>query len=122
MENRRPLIAGNWKMYKTHSEAKETAARLVDLVADADGVDMMIAPAFTALEAVSNAIKGSRVALGAQNLHWQNEGAYTGEISAAMLVAAGCRYVIIGHSERRQYFGETDETCRFNTCFLRRRN
>jgi triosephosphate isomerase len=110
MENRRPLIAGNWKMYKTHSEAKETAARLVDLVADADGVDMMIAPAFTALEAVSNAIKGSRVALGAQNLHWQNEGAYTGEISAAMLVAAGCRYVIIGHSERRQYFGETDET------------
>ncbi len=110
MDNRIPLIAGNWKMYKTSSEAVETANRLVDLVTDTADVDIMIAPVFTALDPVSNIVKGSRVSLGAQNLHWEKEGAYTGEISAAMLVSAGCRYVIIGHSERRQFFGETDET------------
>jgi len=110
MENRTPLIAGNWKMYKTSPEAVETASSLVKLVADTVDVDIMIAPVFTALDPVSKVVAGSRVALGAQNLHWEKEGAYTGEISAAMLVSAGCRYVIIGHSERRQYFGETDET------------
>jgi triosephosphate isomerase len=110
MENRTPLIAGNWKMYKTSPEAVETASRLVELVADTVGVDIMIAPVFTALDPVSKVVTGSRVALGAQNLHWEKEGAYTGEISADMLLAAGCQYVIIGHSERRQYFGETDET------------
>jgi triosephosphate isomerase len=110
MEIRTPLIAGNWKMYKTSSEARDTAARLVDLVADVDDVDIMIAPTFTALESVSGVTKDSRVSLGAQDLFWEKEGAYTGQISAGMLVDAGCQYAIIGHSERRRYFGETDET------------
>jgi triosephosphate isomerase len=110
MGNRTPLIAGNWKMYKTNAEAVETAGRLVELVADTSEVDIMIAPVFTAIDPVSKVVKGSRVGLGAQNLYWEKEGAFTGEISADMLVSAGCQYVIIGHSERRQYFGETDET------------
>ncbi len=109
MSKRTPLIAGNWKMYKTTPEAVDTAQRLMELVADSAGVDIMIAPVFTALDPVSRVVRNSRVALGAQNLYWQKEGAYTGEISADMLVSAGCQYVIIGHSERRQYFGETDE-------------
>ena len=105
------LIAGNWKMYKTASQAAETAAELARLSSDArEDVEILIAPPFTALPAVAAALEGSRVALGAQNLHWQKEGAYTGEISAGMLTAAGCSHVIIGHSERRQYFGETDES------------
>jgi triosephosphate isomerase (TIM) len=110
MENRTPLIAGNWKMYKTPSEAAETAARLAERISDVTDVDIMIAPPFPALAAVSSALSGSRIALGGQNLHWESEGAFTGEVSAPMLVAAGCRQVIIGHSERRQYFGETDQT------------
>ena len=110
MGNRTPLIAGNWKMYKTGPEAVDTAQRLVELLADTADVDIMIAPVFTALDPVSQVVADSRVGLGAQNLYWEKEGAYTGEISADMLVAAGCQYVIIGHSERRQYFGETDET------------
>ena len=110
MANRTPLIAGNWKMYKTSAEAAETARQLVDLTTDVEAVDIMIAPTFTALEAVSGVVAGSRVSLGAQNLYWEKEGAYTGEISSGMLVSAGCQYVIIGHSERRQFFGETDET------------
>ncbi len=110
MENRRPLIAGNWKMFKTCPEAVETARQLVKLIADNTAVDVMIAPPFTSLMPVSDVVKGSCVALGAQNLFWEPEGAYTGEISSAMLVSGGCSYVIIGHSERRQYFGETDIT------------
>ena len=110
MSGRTPLIAGNWKMYKTSPEAVDTAQKLVGLVADTADVDIMIAPVFTALDPVSQVVCDSRVGLGAQNLYWEKEGAYTGEISADMLVAAGCQYVIIGHSERRQYFGETDET------------
>ena len=110
MDSRRPLIAGNWKMYKTCSEAVETASHLVRLVIDAKDVDIMIAPQFTALAPVSEIIKDGPVSLGGQNLFWENEGAYTGEISGKMLVAAGCSHVIIGHSERRQYFGETDDS------------
>ena len=110
MGKRTPLIAGNWKMHKTSSEAAQTARQLVELTTDVEDVDIMIAPTFTCLEAVSGVVAGSQVALGAQNLYWEKEGAYTGEISADMLTALGCRYVIIGHSERRQYFGETDET------------
>ncbi len=109
MMERKPLIAGNWKMYKTSTEAAETAKALLNLVADVRDVDIMIAPPFTALAAVSEVVKNSNVGLGAQNFFWEKEGAYTGEVSAPMLVSAGCRYVIIGHSERRQYFGETDE-------------
>ena len=110
MANRRPLIAGNWKMYKTCSEAVEAAGQLVKLVAMTSDIDVMIAPQFTALAPVSDVVRGSRVSLGAQNLFWETEGAYTGEISPVMLVSVGCEYVIIGHSERRQYFDETDET------------
>ncbi|MCP4351943.1 MAG: triose-phosphate isomerase [Desulfobacterales bacterium] len=110
MDNRRPLIAGNWKMFKTCSEAAETAGQLVKLTENATDVDVMIAPQFTALSSVADAVKNTVVSLGAQNFFWEPEGAYTGEISPAMLVSVGCRYVIIGHSERRQYFGETDES------------
>ena len=106
---RKPLIAGNWKMYKTVAEAVETARELVQFTA-AVNVDVMIAPPFTALASVAEVVKGTSVALGAQNLFWKNEGAYTGEISPVMLSDIGCRYAIIGHSERRQYFGDTDES------------
>ncbi|RJP94948.1 MAG: triose-phosphate isomerase [Desulfobacteraceae bacterium] len=105
-----PLIAGNWKMFKTATEAEETTSQLIRLVSDVENVEIMIAPPFTALSIVAGLTKDSRVDLGAQNLHWAKEGAFTGEISAAMLVSAGCKYVIVGHSERRQYFGETDHT------------
>ena len=110
MANRRPLIAGNWKMFKTCSEAVEAAGQLVKLVAMTSNIDVVIAPQFTALAPVSDVVRGSRVSLGAQNLFWETEGAYTGEISPVMLVSVGCKYVIIGHSERRQYFDETDKT------------
>jgi triosephosphate isomerase len=110
MGNRRPLIAGNWKMFKTCAEAVETAKHLVKLVSKTVDVDVMIAPPFTALTKVSDVVNGTCVSLGAQNLYWEAEGAFTGEISASMLVSAGCQYVIIGHSERRQYFGETDKS------------
>lgn len=110
MNNRRPLIAGNWKMFKTCSEAVETAEQLIRFVGATRNTDVMIAPPFTALAPVSDVVKGSCVSLGAQNLFWEAQGAFTGEISPAMLVSAGCTYVIIGHSERRQYFNETDQT------------
>ena len=110
MTHRKPLIAGNWKMYKTPDEAAETAEQLVRNVGAVTDVDMMIAPTFVALAAVYTVIKNSQIALGAQTLYWEDEGAYTGEISAPMLKSVGCRYCIIGHSERRQYFGETDAT------------
>ncbi|MGD8963497.1 MAG: triose-phosphate isomerase [Desulfobacterales bacterium] len=110
MGERRPLIAGNWKMYKTPKEAAETARELDQRVASVAGVDIMIAPTYTALAAVSAVIYKGPVALGAQNLFWETEGAYTGEISAPMLKSVGCTYCIIGHSERRQYFAETDQT------------
>ncbi len=110
MAERRPFIAGNWKLHKTGPEAAETARRLAELVGEVTDRDIMIAPVFTALADVREAVKGSPVALGAQNLFWESEGAYTGEVSGPMLKAAGCAWVIVGHSERRQYFGETDET------------
>jgi triosephosphate isomerase len=109
MEQRRPLIAGNWKMYKTGAEAVETARQLAARIDPNKDRDVMIAPAFTALAAVAEALKESPVALGAQNIYWEEEGAFTGEISPAMLTGAGCSHVIIGHSERRQYFGDTNE-------------
>ena len=110
MTNRRPLIAGNWKMFKTCPEAVETAGQLVKLLPMTTDIDVMITPPFTALAQISDVVRGSCVSLGAQNLFWEAQGAFTGEISPAMLVSAGCKYVIIGHSERRQYFNETAET------------
>ncbi|MBF0467602.1 MAG: triose-phosphate isomerase [Desulfamplus sp.] len=106
---RAPLIAGNWKMFKTGSQAVATALRLAELSCDVKDTDIMIAPPFTALALVGEKIKASRIHLGAQNLFYEKEGAYTGEISANMLKEAGVSHVIIGHSERRQYFGENNE-------------
>ncbi len=107
---RKPLIVGNWKMNKTSSQAGELTQVLKDKLKDKSSLDIVLCPPFTALEIVARAIKGSHIDLGAQNLHWEKEGAYTGEVSAPMLKELGCRYVIIGHSERRQYFGESNET------------
>jgi triosephosphate isomerase len=108
MSERIPLIAGNWKMHKTGTQSVAAASRLKALVDAVDGVEVMIAPVFTALYQVAQVLDGSPIALGAQNLHWEPQGAFTGEISAEMLADAGCSHVIVGHSERRQLFGDTD--------------
>ena len=107
---RRRVIVGNWKMYKTTTETRAFFTAFVPLVAEANHCDIVIAPPFTAIAAAVESAKDTKIAIAGQNLHWEKEGAFTGEISAGMLIAAGCRYVIIGHSERRQLFGETDET------------
>lgn len=106
---RTPIIAGNWKMNKTPAEAKALVNELKPLVADADCTVVVCVPAID-IPAVKEAIEGSNIHLGAENVHFMASGAYTGELSAAMLKEAGVEYVIIGHSERRQYFAETDET------------
>lgn len=106
--NRIPFIAGNWKMYKTGTQAIESAKKLADLCFDIEDIEVMIAPAFLSLPLVASCISESPVKIGAQNLYFEKEGAFTGEISGEMIRAAGAEYVIIGHSERRQYFGETD--------------
>lgn len=105
---RTPIIAGNWKMHKTVAEAIELAHGVCDAVKDIKGVDVVLCPTFTALSSVKNIVGDTQVGLGAQNMYWEVQGAYTGEISPVML-AELCDYVILGHSERRQYFGETDE-------------
>ena len=108
---RRIVIAGNWKMNKTVPESVELAKAVVAKSAEAPAsVDLVVCPTFVALTEVAKVVAGTRVALGAQDLHWEESGAFTGKISAAMLVSAGVKYVIIGHSEQRQFFGETDET------------
>jgi triosephosphate isomerase (TIM) len=108
MTNRKPFIAGNWKMYKNVPEAVETARKLVEMLKEPPNAEVMIAPGYVLLHAVSREIENSCISLGAQDLFWEKEGAYTGAVSGGMLVSAGCKYVIIGHSERRQYFAETD--------------
>ncbi|MDR1474444.1 MAG: triose-phosphate isomerase [Endomicrobium sp.] len=107
---RKPLMAGNWKMNKTVAEAVSVVKALRSSIADVKDVDVLICPTFTALYAVNSEVKGSNINIGAQNLFWEPKGAFTGEISPAMVKDAGCSYVLIGHSERRQYFGETNET------------
>ncbi|MGH2652598.1 MAG: triose-phosphate isomerase, partial [Actinomycetota bacterium] len=113
MTKRRPIIAANWKMHKTHLEAIRDVQKLSYLLdrSDADRVEVVICPAFTALRAVQTLIDSDRLpyGLGAQNVHYEEKGAFTGEVSPPMLQALKCGYVIVGHSERRQLFGETDE-------------
>ena len=109
-QKRRRVIAGNWKMYKTQAETRSFFAAFNSLVAAVVDCDIVIAPPFTDIRAAVETTKGTKIAISAQDLYWEKEGAFTGEISAAMLVEAGCRYTIIGHSERRQFFGETNET------------
>jgi triosephosphate isomerase len=105
-----PIIAGNWKLFKTSSEALELVTGIMPLVKDTKGVEIVVAPVFTVLSRVRDLLAGSNVRLSAQNCYWEEEGAFTGEVSPKMLLDAGCSHVIIGHSERRQYFGETDAT------------
>ena len=104
-----PLIAGNWKMFKKTDEALHTVAKLLRLVEGVTGVKIVVAPSFTMLKSVSAALTGSSISVAGQDCYWEDEGAFTGEISPGMLTDAGCSHVIIGHSERRHYFGETDE-------------
>jgi triosephosphate isomerase (TIM) len=101
-------MAGNWKMYKTQAETRAFFAEFLPLVADTMDCDIVIAPPFTSVAVAVEAAKGSNVAIAGQNLYWQSQGAFTGEVSAGMLAEAGCRYVIVGHSERRQFFGDND--------------
>jgi triosephosphate isomerase len=105
-----PFIAANWKMHKTIKETEDFINTFLPLVKNVNSVEILLAPTYTSLAAAAELLQGTNVKLGAQNLFWEDKGAYTGEISAPMIVDLGCSHVIIGHSERRQYFGETDET------------
>jgi triosephosphate isomerase (TIM) len=114
MTERRPIIAANWKMHKTHLEAIQTVQKLSYLLdeGDAERVEVVIAPPFTSLRSIETLLQSDRLPyeLGAQDVHWEDHGAFTGEISPSMLKALNVRFVIVGHSERREHFGETDET------------
>ncbi len=107
---RKPLIAGNWKMNTTAQQGATLVIKLRELLRGVDTVEVVIAPPFTSIHHISHLAAGSPIQLAGQNLHWEKEGAYTGEISAGMLKDIGCRYIILGHSERRQLFGELDST------------
>ncbi|WP_432748488.1 triose-phosphate isomerase [Pectinatus frisingensis] len=106
---RKPIIAGNWKMNNTIAAGTQLVKDLAPLVKENSKVDIVVCPTFTALPAVTEAAKGTNIHVGAQNVHWEKSGAFTGEISTDMLKEIGVEYVVIGHSERREYFGETDE-------------
>src|SRR6266480_4793239 len=103
---RKKLLAGNWKMYKTVADARALAHSLRSKLGTVTDPDIVVCPPFTAIAAVAQELQGSSILWGGQNAHWEREGAFTGEVAAAMLADAGCRYVIVGHSERRQYFSE----------------
>ena len=107
---RRPIIADNWKMFKTRLETGAFFDTFIPKIQDVKHCDIVVAPPYTALSTAVVEVEGTRVAISAQDVHWENMGAFTGEISVGMLQEIGCTYVIIGHSERRQYFSETDET------------
>jgi len=107
---RKPIIAGNWKMYKTLAEARDLVRELKQLLADVDSVEIVVGPPFTALGEVVAELRGSNISVAAQNMYWEESGAFTGEISPPMIKDIGCTFVIIGHSERRQFFYETDAT------------
>ncbi|MDP8263915.1 MAG: triose-phosphate isomerase [Candidatus Aceula lacicola] len=107
---RKIIIAGNWKLNKTIAEAVELVSEIKSQADGVTNVDIVVCPVFTALSEVNKIVAGSNVGLGAQDLYWEDSGAFTGEVSVPLLKDAGCQYVIIGHSERRQYFGETNET------------
>ena len=106
---RKPIVAGNWKMNKLISEARGFVENIKESVGKVEYCEIVICPPFLALSVLKEAIRNTSIALGAQNMFWEEKGAWTGEVSPAMLVDTGCKYVIIGHSERRQYFNETDE-------------
>lgn len=106
---RKKLIAANWKMYKTPDQTRTFFRDFLPLVAGHERDEIAVCPPFVDLAAAIESAQGSNIAVGAQNMYWEKEGAYTGEISAGMLLSVGCTHVIIGHSERRQYFGETDD-------------
>jgi triosephosphate isomerase len=106
---RRPILAGNWKMYKTIAETRTFFEKFNPLVAGSNHCDIVIFPTFVNLQAAVESTRDTRVEIGAQNMFWEQEGAFTGEVSGPMLKAVGCRWVLIGHSERRKYFGETNE-------------
>ncbi len=107
---RTPLIAGNWKLHKTLAEAVDLVGALKTAVKDVENVEILIAPPFTAISMLATKLAGSNIKLGAQNCYFEASGAYTGEVSAPLLKDAGCDYIIVGHSERRQIFGESDQT------------
>lgn len=107
---RTPIIAGNWKLFKNINEAEELVKDLSGLVADLKDVEIVVAPVFTAITTAARAAAGTNIKIAAQDCYWEEEGAFTGEVAPSMLKNAGCSHVIIGHSERRQYFGETDAT------------
>ena len=116
---RKLIIAGNWKMYKTIKDGQELAVALKRELYKIENVDIVICPAYTLLAYLADDLEDSNIVIGAQDVYWQQEGAFTGEVSGAMLKDAGCQYVIVGHSERRQFFGDTNETVnkKIKACF-----